>query len=583
MTVNMRKDTGSKRQARPQARVDARVRRRSRAAVARSAGGDRWLTVLIGLVLLARGRRRRVAVLRRVRCGPGRPPAARPDHRGHRGRPATALAGRRDRGRDVARGARAGMGRPVRPAGAAARRRAQRRRRHHDQGQLRGGGRGRREPGGTLPGVARARARLVGSAAAPALRVTLWLADDADVRGVLARLPPRCWPPPASRSTWPRCRWRCAWSWSARSRAAGRVSSDRGERHFTPVHIVVCVDVTPWRASRTAGAPWAMGDGFSALSCWPSGCSRDARSGRRRARRWPCAPTSPSRPPRRRAPRFSSPPRAGAREPPPQRLHPEPPRQPGRPDSDRPHAARRLRHPHRAARPGTTRARHRHARRSCAQGRSTCRAAPRSPPVPRCSCWAIPRRTRRHGGPSAWPRRSRCTCSASTRSSGWIGAAQAPTPSTAPTLPRAARSSTPTRPPWTPPCCWSGPARWCRPATSRWTVSSAVSPARPRPTTSRRFAKPSASRGSRRLGTGDGARALADWARAHPRAVGRLVLDGPPDPRVDEPGRSEARAKSTEAAFDAFAQSCTSRSSCPLGADPRTTVAALVASLRANR
>jgi hypothetical protein len=41
---------------------------------------------------------------------------------------------------------------------------------------------------GTLPGVARARARLVGSAPAPALRVTLWLADDADVRGVLARL-----------------------------------------------------------------------------------------------------------------------------------------------------------------------------------------------------------------------------------------------------------------------------------------------------------------------------------------------------------------------------------------------------------
>jgi hypothetical protein len=40
----------------------------------------------------------------------------------------------------------------------------------------------------TLPGVAKARARLVGSAAAPALRVTLWLADDADVRGVLARL-----------------------------------------------------------------------------------------------------------------------------------------------------------------------------------------------------------------------------------------------------------------------------------------------------------------------------------------------------------------------------------------------------------
>lgn len=39
-----------------------------------------------------------------------------------------------------------------------------------------------------LPGVRRARARLVGTEAAPALRVTLWLADDADVRDVLARL-----------------------------------------------------------------------------------------------------------------------------------------------------------------------------------------------------------------------------------------------------------------------------------------------------------------------------------------------------------------------------------------------------------
>jgi hypothetical protein len=40
----------------------------------------------------------------------------------------------------------------------------------------------------SLPGVGRARARLVGTEAAPALRVTLWLADDADVREVLARL-----------------------------------------------------------------------------------------------------------------------------------------------------------------------------------------------------------------------------------------------------------------------------------------------------------------------------------------------------------------------------------------------------------
>jgi hypothetical protein len=39
-----------------------------------------------------------------------------------------------------------------------------------------------------LAGVGRARARLVGDEDAPALRVTLWLADDADVRTVLERL-----------------------------------------------------------------------------------------------------------------------------------------------------------------------------------------------------------------------------------------------------------------------------------------------------------------------------------------------------------------------------------------------------------
>ncbi|TQM37551.1 alkaline shock response membrane anchor protein AmaP [Pseudonocardia cypriaca] len=39
-----------------------------------------------------------------------------------------------------------------------------------------------------LPGVGRARARLVGTEAAPAVRITLWLADDAAVRDILARL-----------------------------------------------------------------------------------------------------------------------------------------------------------------------------------------------------------------------------------------------------------------------------------------------------------------------------------------------------------------------------------------------------------
>lgn len=40
----------------------------------------------------------------------------------------------------------------------------------------------------TLPGVGRAKARMVGTDTAPALRVTLWLTDDAEVRDVLDRL-----------------------------------------------------------------------------------------------------------------------------------------------------------------------------------------------------------------------------------------------------------------------------------------------------------------------------------------------------------------------------------------------------------
>ncbi|MGE3285402.1 MAG: alpha/beta fold hydrolase [Pseudonocardia sp.] len=82
------------------------------------------------------------------------------------------------------------------------------------------------------------------------------------------------------------------------------------------------------------------------------------------------------------------------------------------------------------------------------------------------------------------------------------------------------------------------------------------------------------------VGVGDGATALARWAAGDPAAVGRLVLDGPPDPTLDEPARSEARAKAAEATFDAFALACTSAPECPLGADPRATVTALVERLR---
>ncbi|HXV93033.1 MAG TPA: alpha/beta hydrolase, partial [Pseudonocardia sp.] len=82
------------------------------------------------------------------------------------------------------------------------------------------------------------------------------------------------------------------------------------------------------------------------------------------------------------------------------------------------------------------------------------------------------------------------------------------------------------------------------------------------------------------IGVGDGATALATWARGHAGAVGRLVLDGPPDPGATEPEATAARAAAAESAFDAFATSCTARPDCPLGSDPRAAVSALVEQLR---
>ncbi|MGQ0576873.1 MAG: alpha/beta fold hydrolase [Pseudonocardia sp.] len=84
------------------------------------------------------------------------------------------------------------------------------------------------------------------------------------------------------------------------------------------------------------------------------------------------------------------------------------------------------------------------------------------------------------------------------------------------------------------------------------------------------------------VGIGDGAVALTRWATRMPGAVGRLVLDGPPQPGIDEPARAEARAAAAEAAFDAFAAACTSRADCPLSPDPRAATTALVEQLRTN-
>nr|WP_239028260.1 alpha/beta fold hydrolase [Pseudonocardia acidicola] len=81
------------------------------------------------------------------------------------------------------------------------------------------------------------------------------------------------------------------------------------------------------------------------------------------------------------------------------------------------------------------------------------------------------------------------------------------------------------------------------------------------------------------IGVGDGAAALIRWAAAHPEAVGRLVLDGPPDPTQDQPELSETRAAAAESTFDAFATVCTAHPDCRLGADPRGAVETLLLQL----
>lgn len=168
--------------------VDHRTRRRARAAVARSAAGNRILVLLIGLVLLATGVG--AALLSYGVFGAAR--SARPlldpvvaatvaaDPLLWRG---VAIAG----GLVLALFGLAWVARSVRPE-------------PRPDMRLDGGrdttilvssaalGEAVAGQAGTLPGVARARARLVGSTAAPALRVTLWLTDDADVRAVLRRL-----------------------------------------------------------------------------------------------------------------------------------------------------------------------------------------------------------------------------------------------------------------------------------------------------------------------------------------------------------------------------------------------------------
>jgi pimeloyl-ACP methyl ester carboxylesterase len=83
------------------------------------------------------------------------------------------------------------------------------------------------------------------------------------------------------------------------------------------------------------------------------------------------------------------------------------------------------------------------------------------------------------------------------------------------------------------------------------------------------------------MGRGEASRVLTTYAERYPSSVGRMVLDGAPDPTRDAIGRSESQARAAERTFDVFAQQCTSKG-CPLGPDPRRTVRDLVERTREN-
>jgi pimeloyl-ACP methyl ester carboxylesterase len=80
------------------------------------------------------------------------------------------------------------------------------------------------------------------------------------------------------------------------------------------------------------------------------------------------------------------------------------------------------------------------------------------------------------------------------------------------------------------------------------------------------------------LGRGDGSKVLAEYAVRYPAQVGRMVLDGVPDPGPDSAAVLDAVAAGAQSTLDAFAADCAARG-CALG-DPKAALAALTEQLR---
>ncbi|WP_245777953.1 alpha/beta fold hydrolase [Lentzea xinjiangensis] len=83
------------------------------------------------------------------------------------------------------------------------------------------------------------------------------------------------------------------------------------------------------------------------------------------------------------------------------------------------------------------------------------------------------------------------------------------------------------------------------------------------------------------IGLGEGSRVITTYAQRYPARIGRIVLDGAPDPALDQVGVLESRATAAEATFEAFARDCKLRG-CAL-ANPREDVQALLQQLRTTR
>jgi pimeloyl-ACP methyl ester carboxylesterase len=83
------------------------------------------------------------------------------------------------------------------------------------------------------------------------------------------------------------------------------------------------------------------------------------------------------------------------------------------------------------------------------------------------------------------------------------------------------------------------------------------------------------------IAVGDGSRVVSAYLSRYTSTVGRVVMDGAPDPTQDAIGAGPDLAAAAEHALDAFAANCASNG-CPLAPDPRGVVTSALEALRAQ-